>query len=168
MPFHATISCTDSFKLELHWENASLKWNGYSQPIIATHNRVCTGSVISAAALHMCLVLLTINVFFYPSLWRKLCPQCLNNVLYLLLVGNMTEIARVFLCSVFSPRLFVQSGTFYASFFVSMLSYAAPHFLIGKSNPEAGYLICNSHFCLLSDSCRNLFGLCRTQTIWKL
>lgn len=60
----------------------------------------------SAAALdRYVLMLLTIHVFFYPSLWGKLCPQCLRDCLYLLLVGNMGKIARFQSLSVSSSHL---------------------------------------------------------------
>lgn len=90
----------------------------------------------SAAALdRYVLMLLTIHVFFYPSLWGKLCPQCLKDCLYLLLVGNMGKIARFQSLSVSTSHLafFFTNSSFVIH--VTILSYAA-HFLLKKWNSE--------------------------------
>lgn len=119
----------------------------------------------SAAALdRYVLMLLTIHVFFYPSLWGKLCPQCLRDCLYLLLFGNMGKIARFQSLSVSSSHLAFFTNV-HSSFVihVTILSYAT-HFLIKKWNCV---LICKSHFDLAycQIPAQNLFDLCRT---WKI
>lgn len=128
---------------------------------------VCTGLCCTPLQLHcieMCLVLLTINVFFHPSLWRKLYPQRLRNCLYLLPVSES-------LWSVFSARLFtvVETGAFKMYLKVSFFLSYATYFLYWKVELRS----CVSHLQVavlmssLSDSCRNLFPLCRRPTIWK-
>lgn len=113
-------------------------------------------------------MLLTINVFFCLSLRGKLSEKISP------LVGNMSKITRI---QSFSNMLFFFSSGLFTDVHsvsplvsnVSVRSYAT-HILIGKVKLGKLCLTCKSPTALIevmsidSHSCRNLFGLCITQT----
>lgn len=170
------VSCTDSFKLESHWENAffvclecrekeKMKW------LYSTHHGNTARELLTVVLLYtlcsciaqICLVLLTINVFFYPSLWRKLSPDCLKNCLDLLLVGNMNEkIWRFPSLSVLSSRLDCFPMYNQVFFMLPYLSVVT-HFLNGKRNSVSYLQVKCSPYCQIP-----AWISCRTKTVWNI